>query len=93
MPHTSPTDNERPRVQSPLGQLDHRLVEIERRHAARAEAVQDYFGADPLPATDLQHVLARQIAAGQSVEPRSLAVVLTCGPHGVGSCWLNSERW
>jgi hypothetical protein len=28
-------------------------------------------------------VLPRQIAAGQSLEPRCFAVMLMCGPHGV----------
>src|SRR5258708_39781044 len=84
MSQTSPTDNETgPRVQSSTSQLDHRLVEIERRHVGGAEAVQDHFGADALPATDLQHVLPRQIAAGQSLEPRCFAMMLMCGPRGV----------
>jgi hypothetical protein len=70
-------------VQPSPSQVDHRVVEIKGRHSLGAEPIEDHFGADALPTTDLQHVLASQIAAGQSLEPRRFAVVLMCGPHGV----------
>jgi D-tyrosyl-tRNA(Tyr) deacylase len=70
-------------VQSTSCQLNHRVVEIKGRHFLGTESVQDHFGADALPATDFEHMLARQIAASQSLEPRRFAVMLMCRPHGV----------
>jgi D-tyrosyl-tRNA(Tyr) deacylase len=70
-------------LQSASRQFDHRVVEIECGDAGGPESVQDHLGADALPATNLQHVLTRQRAAGQSAEPRRFPVVLMRGAHRV----------
>src|SRR4051812_19011682 len=70
-------------VQSSLREFDHGLIEVECRHIGSAETIEDDFGAHALAAADFEHVLPRQVAAGQSLEPRRLAMVLMRRPDRV----------
>jgi D-aminoacyl-tRNA deacylase len=70
-------------MQPSPGQLDHRVVDIEGRHALRTEAVQDDLGSDAAAAAHFEHVLTGQITACQPPEPRRLPPVLVRGPYRI----------
>jgi D-aminoacyl-tRNA deacylase len=81
--HIADRQRHRAIVQSSLREFDHGLVEVECRHIGSAETIEDDFGAHALATADFEHVLPRQVAAGQSLEPRRLAMVLMCRPYRV----------
>jgi hypothetical protein len=70
-------------VQALLGQLDHRFVEIERRHGGGTQSVENHFGADAAAAPNFQDVLRRERAAGQAPEPGRLSMMLMSGTQGI----------